>query len=185
MSDTPAYVVGQPHPNTNPRPTFEFKAPSPDHTGGGYPRVRSTEYRPETSRQGKEDVFVPVHRLAAVAWHLPDGTLGDDVRLSQLDGMDVHHVTPDGGAGMPAANGEDWTELIGHGDHSAVTQAERRAWAADEQRARDGQVRVDAEPCVECGGDPDEGVSVPSVDGPLCLGCAMELGKERGETVEL
>jgi hypothetical protein len=185
MSDTPAYVVGRPHPNTNPRPTFEFKAPSPDHTGGGYPRVRSTEYRPETSRQGKEDVFASIHRLAAVAWHLPDGTLGDDVHLSALDGMDVHHVTPNGGAGMPSANGDDWTELIGHGDHSSVTQAERRAWAEDAKRERDRQQRFGGRECVECGDDADDGVSVASVDGPLCLGCATRLGKERGETVEL
>jgi len=37
---------------------------------------------------------------------------------------------------------------------------------------------------VECGDEAD-GAEVPSVDGPLCLGCATRLGKERGETIDL
>ena len=182
MSDTPEYVVGRPHPNRLPYATFEFKRPSPAHTGGGYPRVRSVEYRPETSRQGREDVFVPIHRLAAVAWHLPDGTLGDDVRLSQLDGMDVHHVTPDGGPGMPSANGEDWTELIGHGDHSSVTQAERRAWAEDEKRQRKRQDRFgDTDRCAHARCD-DEVAARVGGEG-YCLAHATK--NANGETIEV
>jgi len=184
MSDEqpPDYVVGEPHPNTQGYATFEYKRPSPDHTGGGYARWRSIESRPETPRQGSEDVFVPIHRLAAVAWHLPDGVLGEDVNLSQLDGMDVHHVTPDGGAGMPSANGEDWTEVLGHGDHSAVTQSQRRAWAEDEKRKRERQERFgDTDRCAEPRCEEEVAARVGGED--YCLTHATE--NSDGETIEV
>jgi hypothetical protein len=146
--------------------------------------VRSTEYRDHTPGDGTDDVFVSIHRLAAVAWHLPDGTLGDDVRLADLAGMDVHHVTPDGDSGMPAANGEDWTDLVSHSRHSELTQAKRRAWAEDEKRRQTTVEESTPDHCEKCG-DADAEASVAGDGRELCLGCATALANATGATVEL
>lgn len=182
-TDAP-YVVGTPPRQQSATATFAYKAPSPGTTGGGYPKWRSYEHRPETARQGKEDVHVPVHRLAAVAWLLPDGTLGEDVRLSALDGVDVHHCL-----GMPAANLEDELQLRDHADHSSVTQAQIRAWGADAKRratADGGTATVpDPETCVECGDAYDgDGCGLSDRDGRYCLACATALAGD-GTTIEL
>lgn len=160
-------------------PRFYFKNSSPGYTGGGYAMVRSKERRDHTPGDGLEDVYVAVHRLAAVAWHLPDGTLGDDVRLADLDGVDVHHTQPDSDErGMPAANGEAWTELLDHGRHSEVTNAERRAWAeADRERAESAHAPSDR--CSECGTAGDASWAVEGRDGALCLSCATSVADGR------
>lgn len=179
--DPSRYVRGETYARRE-RPRFEFKPTATGYTGGGYPRVRSTERREHTPGDGTDDVFVSIHRLAAVAWHLPDGTLGEDVRLSALDGVDVHHTTPDGGPGMPSANGEAWTTVVDHGRHSEITQSQMRAWGEDsKQQATDDDVAVDR--CPECG-DESDGAAVGGREG-LCLGCAKQIGKQSGETIQL
>jgi len=173
------YVVGPTYARRD-TPRFEFKAGSPDHTGGGYPRLRSTERRPHTPGDGADDVFVPVHRLAAVAWHLPDGTLGEDVHLSALSGADIHHTQPDRDRrGMPAANGEAWTEMLDHGDHSEVTQAEMRAWAADAREAVEsdtdatqGTAEDSSRVCAACGAESDTLCIYRGVTEAVCPECA-------------
>jgi hypothetical protein len=172
------------------RPRFEFKPSSTGYTGGGYARIRSTEYREHTPGDGADDVFVSVHRLAAVAWHLPDGDLGTDVFLSELDGCDVHHTQPDAEArGMPAANGEGWTTVESHADHSKITQAEMRAYGADAKRAADGGDGVVSPSgvggCPECGGEVDgDGATVGEREG-LCLDCAADVAAGTDATIEL
>jgi hypothetical protein len=172
MPDAEEYVVGSASPRRAATAAFEFKAPdqtSRGGRGGGYPRWRSWEWRPETSRRNKEDVYVPVHRLAAVAWCLPDGTLGEDVSLSALAGMDVHHEL-----GMPAANIEGELALLDHGEHSSRTQAERRAHAEEAK-----QQAIDPDPapegCRQCGAAEDVTlVTSAAFDGEWCLSCATD-----------
>lgn len=57
---------------------------------GGYERWRSWEWRPHTSRQSKEGVYVYVHRLLAVAMAPQQKPISDV--LTALDGKDVHHI---------------------------------------------------------------------------------------------
>jgi len=177
------YVRGETYARRE-RPRFTFKPSTPGYTGGGYARIRSTEYREHTSGTGADDVFVAVHRLAAVAWHLPEGTLGEDVALSALSGVDVHHVQPDTGErGMPAANGEDWTKLVAHGRHSEITQAEMRAWGEDAKTAAEDCADEGAV-CSRCGGKDDFGGTVAGREG-LCFDCAAAVARETGETIEV
>jgi hypothetical protein len=167
-------------------PRFEYKPSATGYTGGGYPRVRSCERRDHTPGDGTDDVFVSIHRLAAVAWHLPDGTLGRDVFLSDLDGFDVHHTQPDADKrGMPAANGEAWTELVSHGRHSEITQTQRRAWAEDKKEQVTGQQTLsEPETCERCG-KADAEASVAGEDRELCIPCASAVAEASGATVEL
>jgi hypothetical protein len=154
-------------------PRFEFKPSSTNYTGGGYARIRSTEYREHTPGTGADDVFVAVHRLAAVAWHLPDGTLGDDVHLSDMDGMDVHHTQPGRDErGMPSANGEAWTTLVSHGGHSEITQSEMRAWGEDAKREIE---RETVDRCVRCNDEYEMGCTSEDWKGVACHDCATTL----------
>lgn len=168
------YVVGATHPNTLPYATFAFKRPSPDHTGGGYPRWRSVEWRPHTARQSSEDVFVPVHRLTAVAWCYDDEWSVGEI-LRDMDGKDVHHSL-----GMPSATVRGELEVIDHGEHSSVTQAERRAWAEDEKRRRE-QDRFGVETCAVVGCDSEVAARVGGER--YCLECATE--NADGERIEV
>lgn len=175
MTDSSDYVRGTTYARKE-RPTFEYKPSSTNYTGGGYARVRSSEYRDHTAGDGTDDVFVSVHRLAAVAWLLPDGELGTDVFLSDMGGMDVHHTQPDRDApGMPASNGEDWLELIDHGGHSEVTQAQMRAWGEDAKKQATleyDETDVPDDRCAECDEpDPDCRVGEKLV----CLECSMKV----------
>jgi hypothetical protein len=190
---TSKYVRGETYARKT-HARVETKPSATDYTGGGYRRIRSTERREHTPGDGTDDVFVSVHRLAAVAWHLPDGTLGTDVFLEGLDGVDVHHTQPDADVdtpGMPSANGPAWTALVDHGRHSEITQTEMRAYGADAKRALAGDggsagVGVGVEGgCPECGGAVDgDGATVGDAEG-LCLDCATERAKQRGLKVKL
>lgn len=151
------------------RPTFTFKPSSPGYTGGGYARIRSTEWREHTSRRAAEDVYVSVHRLAAVAWLLPDGVLGEDVHLSDLEGKDVHHTL-----GMPSANGEGWLELHDHGTHSSITQTEMRAYGEDAKRRVDDD-STDDDRCVRCDAELNTVCRSPDWNGNACPECAKRL----------
>lgn len=174
--DPYGYVVGTPHPQTQGYASFEYKAHAPGNTGGGYPRWRSTEWRPHTAARDKEDVYVPVHRLCAVAWCLPDGTLGDDVRLSDLDGVDVHH-----NLGMPAANvdpaspnfdPDDALEVVDHGTHAERTQAQVRAWAEDAKRSARDDGPTDDDRCGRCGAADGSLWACDDYEGVRCTECA-------------
>jgi hypothetical protein len=185
MATTPEYVVGPTYARRA-RPRFEFKPSAAGYTGGGYARVRSTERREHSPGDGADDVFVSVHRLAAVAWHLPDGTLGEDVSLSQLDGADVHHVQPDrDAAGMPAANGETWTTLVDHGTHSEITQAQVRAWGEDAKQQAADPVTHGPDGCAECGADADVLAESGAFEGQRCLECANDATDGTEYAIEL
>lgn len=167
MADCP-YTRGPAHPNRRDTATFEFKGHAPGYTGGGYPRWRSEEHREHTPVQGSESVYVPVHRLCAVAWLFPeDMTAAEILQSGELVGVDVHHTH-----GMPSVNTEDGLELVEHGRHGEITQARRRAWAEDtkrEQQSLDTPDRCDA--CREEVADP---WTIEGVGGAWCLSCARE-----------
>lgn len=192
----PFYVMGTPHPNTNTHPTVETK-PSPTlddsgrvQTGGGYEHARSTEYRPHTPRQGKESVYASIHRLCAVAWCFPDGQTAEDI---DLRGKDVHHGVSDE---WDSERGCEWLnvhdspnlpgaslEVLDHGEHSSVTNRDKRAWAEDAKRS----VAREDEPdrCPDCGEEPQTWATSPAVEGYECLRCvtrktddgAIEVGR--------
>jgi hypothetical protein len=188
-ADANPYVIGEASARRQDYATFEFKAPDPNGRGGrggGYPRWRSWEGRPETSRRGKEDVYVPVHRLAAVAWCLPDGDLGTDVTLAALDGVDVHHTT-----GMKAATiGESpnfegpGLELVAHARHAEITQTELRTraerarqQAADASGYEGGVSERDrTSVCARCGDETTTLCASPDFDGQRCPECAAAAG---------
>lgn len=172
------YVRGETHPNTLPVARFEFKRPSPGHTGGGYPRWRSVEWCEHTSRRSSQDVFVPVHRLSAVAWCYGDGWGVSEI-LTDMDGKDVHHEL-----GLPSATVESELSVIDHGEHSSVTQAERRAWARDEQRARE-QGGWGDDGCPECGAEVQNGGATVGATSGLCLSCATAEAKATDAQIEL
>jgi len=161
-------------------PRFEYKPTSPGHTGGGYARIRSSERRAHTPGDGTEDVYVSVHRLCAVAWLLPEGTLGETITLDALDGVDVHHTL-----GMPAANGEDWLELVDHGTHAEVTQSQMRAWAEDSKRDARDRDGGSSSQCGECGKESESLATIEGLDGQFCLACATEKAKATGRTIEV
>ena len=138
-------------------------------TGGGYERVRSYEHDPTKPGDRKRDVYVSIHRLCAVAWLLPE-----DAPLSVLDGMDVHHTT-----GVEWANfgdspnfEEPGLQLLEHGRHSEVTQAQMRAWAETSKE----QAEADPEPegCHACGATDANLWTSPDFDGERCTACAMD-----------
>ena len=187
MPDASDYVRGETYARRE-RPRFEFKPSATGYTGGGYARIRSTERRAHTPGDGTDDVFVSVHRLAAVAWHLPEGTLGEDVHLDALDGVDVHHRQPDSDApGMPAANGEAWTETVTHGTHSEITQSQMRAWGADAkrevERERERGRTADPNACDRCGEIVNVLVEATAYDGQRCLDCGQASGATDFEVV--
>lgn len=172
MPDATDYTHGPVPPQQSDTARFEFKAPDCSASGGrggGYPRWRSYEPRAETARRGKEDVYVPVHRLAAVAWLFPDDWNAADILASgQLIGADVHHEL-----GMPSTTIEGELSLCSHGTHSEITQAEKRAFAADTQRRIE---RGDPSPrCPGCGIELDDGgVTATNLSDPWCLDCVTD-----------
>lgn len=171
------YVVGQPHANQRDHAAFEFKQAAPDTTGGGYPRWRSYELRPKTPGTEKEDVYVAVHRLCAVAWLFDDDWTAEDIlRSGQLIGADIHHEL-----GMPSANIESELSLRDHGRHSEITQDQRRAWAEDKKREVQQQESqpvghsVDDDACDRCGEPDDPLAECDAWPGETrCIQCAKE-----------
>ena len=169
-ADACPYVVGPTYSRKD-RPTFEYKSGSPDHTGGGYPRVRSIEDGPEVSRAGMGDVFVSIHRLAAVVWcYDTDEPLGDV--CDDLRERDVHHQLE-----MPSANLPGHIEVLDHAEHSKRTGADRtrqRAWFEDAKRdaERREQGRGDAETCDADRCDGEAAATFDGVAESFCLECA-------------
>lgn len=199
-ADGHPYVTGTPHPNTKGWATFETKPPNRDRhgrrdSGAGYERWRSTEHRPHTARDGKEDVYVSHHRLLSViACFGEQDEHGEYVTpisevLRELDGRDVHHATGVEWVNAYAdddSNFEEFLQLRGHGEHSgvtnAVTNAKRRAWAetAKEQMAQD---TLERETCDGCGDAADVLTRSPDWDGLRCIACSQR--ESDGATIEV
>lgn len=190
------YSLGPVHGNTKSCATFSTKPTTQltdrrVDTGGGYERWRSTEYRPSSSVGRKEDVYVPVHRLSAVAWCYPEDMEVGEI-LQHLDGRDVHHTV-----GVEWANfgespnfDEPGLQVCDHGRHSEVTQAQMRAWAEDaKESAREGAGQMVAgggtagERCAECGDSEGVLATTENLEDNYCLGCVRE--RADGDTIEV
>lgn len=150
-----------------------FETKPGDGTGAGYERWRSYEWRPETPRQAKEDVYVSVHRLAAVSWCYPDEMAVSEI-LAHLDGKDVHHRS-----GIPYDNREGNLAVRDHGRHSEITQAQMRAFAEDAKRSLggsspDGTPTAHEDGCDRCGQPADVLATSEDWTGEYCLDCATD-----------
>lgn len=185
-SPSAGYTLGAPHPNTQPYATLETKPSHPEYTGGGYEHWRSTEHRPHTPRQGKEDVYVSVHRLTAVVECYDSATPIEDV-LADLDEKDVHHSAPevDDDWAVPWDNRPETLSVLSHRRHSERTQAQVRAGAEDAKRAAQGSVQPTAgeDVCAGCGEPAEMLATSAGFEGERCLDCAKR--DCNGETIEL
>lgn len=171
--DVDGYVLGPVHGNTNPYASFETKQTAEyldgsTGSGGGYERWRSYEYRPETSRQGKEDVHVSLHRLHYLVHpSLMDRPLGE--AMSALAGCDVHHAN-----GCRFDNRLENYDLLDHAEHSSLTQAELRAHGEDAKQAAAMPPSEAPEYCAGCGGEMEWECTSEGFEGTRCLPCAKQ-----------
>ena len=186
MPDSPRYVVGSTYARKQ-RAKYETK--DGYGSGAGYCRWRSTEWRPETARRSKEDVYVPVHRLAAVAWCYPDDMDVSEI-LRHMDGRDVHHTTGEKWANIGDSPNfdEPGLQVCDHGRHSSITQTQMRAWAEDAKRAAAGQIVAadghgDADTCFKCGEEHGMLCTTDSLDDNYCLKCIRDVAN--GEAIEV
>lgn len=178
-SRTFRYVRGRLSDRRKRIPTFEFKASSTNYTGGGYARVRTEEDRPDKPGDGLSTAYVSIHRLAAVVWCYDADRPLDEIQEDMI-GKDVHHVL-----GMPSANGEEFVEVVDHGGHSGITNTQKRAWAEDAKRARDGEWEPDDDgTCDECH-DRDAEATFDAVDEVYCIECASERARATDETIQI
>jgi hypothetical protein len=191
MPDPDDYVLGTPHGNTNTHPTVETKPSHPDYTGGGYERVRSSEYRPHTPGDRKESVYAYLHRLCAVAWFEDESATAEEI-LPALAGMDVHHNAPeaDRDRGIPWDNRESVLEVIEHGRHAEITQTERRAWAEDKKREIAQREQESLTPdrgpaCDRCGATDVPLGTGDGFDGAWCPECIEGWNEQRQKLEEL
>lgn len=198
-SDAEDYQLGPPHANTQGYASFETKPPAyfrdgSRDTGSGYERWRSTELRPSTARQGKEDVYVSVHRLAAIAWCYPDDMAVGEI-LQHLDGRDIHHTTEVEWANFGDSPNfpEMGLQVVGHGTHSEVTKAQMRAFAEDAKRQADasrseqvvaGDTTDGDGECAGCGRGDGSRATTDSLTGEYCLECVRERAAE-GDVIEV
>lgn len=184
VTDPHDYELGPTPPQTKGHATFETKpstvyADGSRDTGGGYERWRSTEFRPETPRQGKEDVYVAVHRLSAVAWCFADGVTAAEIDLC---GKDVHHAHPDDWSTRvewlnvhDSPNFPDASiEVHGHGEHTSITNTERRAYAED-AKADAADDAPDPDRCGACGDAAALLAESDDWEGAVCLDCSTRL----------
>lgn len=176
MSDAEApeaskYVVGETYARRS-IPRFEFKPGATGYTGGGYPRVRSVERGPENGKPpGKSgDVFVSIHRLIAVVACYPAEKPLAEIQ-DEMVSQDVHHEL-----GMPSANLPDYLSTRSHGDHSSITRAQQRAWAADAKRkqSRQQELGVGEERCPGCHEVTETWATTDRLDDEFCLDCTMQ-----------
>lgn len=181
------HELGPVHPNTKGYATFETKPTTYSldgtrDTGGGYEHWRSYEHDPTKPGTGKTDVYASHHRLLAVVACYPDDVPVGDI-LEDLHGKDVHHTT-----GVPWANfgaspnfDEPGLEVLDHGDHSSITNTQRRAWAEDARRTVESE--PDPDTCPGCGDVPDVWCTSEGFDGRRCLACAKR--ECDGEPIEV
>lgn len=177
MTEGCPYVRGETYARKR-TPTFEFKAGATGYTGGGYARIRSRERREHTPGDGTDDVFVPVHRLAAVVWcYDADRPIAEVTE--HLRAHDVHHQLE-----FPSANLPAHIEVVDHGEHAAMTNSapsrtELRAYYEDAKRERDQGGDAD-DGCPECG----EAVAAAVGGQRYCIEHATEHATD-GQTVDL
>ena len=161
-------------------------------SGGGYERIRTTEHDPRNASDGTTSVQFSHHRLLAIAWNvdratgvpiLPPGTEGV-VDPAVLVGDDVHHNAPevDGERAIPWDNREACLTVEDHGEHAGITNAERRAYARDGQKLRDGTETLPSAGCDACDADETK-ATFAGTDAEYCLECAT--AKADGRTVEI
>lgn len=169
------YVIGESSAR-NDFASFEFKAHWSEGSGGGYPRWRSWEFDESLGR--KKDVYVSVHRLCALAWLFPDDQTAEEILETGVfhpNRVDVHHELE-----HPSCNIEDELELLEHGSHSEITNAQVRAWAEDARRRveeSDGHQTSGEAGCGRCGATAETLTASPDWgDEYRCLECAMETG---------
>lgn len=181
------YVRGPSYARKHAR--LETRMGTPSQSGRGYERIRTTEHVDSDPRDGAVDVEFSHHRLLALAWDvgecLPDADYEGLVDPAILDGWDVHHDAPEADAerGVEWDNRECVLALETHADHAGLTNAERRAYAADGQRLRDGETTLPEAGCPECG---DTDVETPATVGDtsgLCIECATTIAERTDETV--
>lgn len=174
-----AYTYGEPHPQTQSYATHYTKPASDGYTGGGYELWRSVERRPETPTRGKEDVYVAVHRLTAVAACYPDDMPLPDV-LDDLREKDVHHES-----GVPWDNRPSNLSVVTHGRHSEITNTKRRAWAEDAKRdAEETPPDPDADECDGCGEATTDALARSDEwDGEWCIEC-VQAHRERQQALD-
>lgn len=131
-------------------------------------------------------MYVAHHRLLAVVACYPDDMAVSDI-LAHLDGRDVHHSAPEVEEdwGVEWDNRPECLHVVEHGRHSEITQAQMRAWAADDRETA-RQVALGETPQDRCGqcGEPARTLA-ESADwsGVFCLDCAAEASD--GATIEV
>ena len=165
----------------------------PSDSAGGYERVRSTERVESDARDGAIDVYAAHHRLLAIAWNLerrgtgepilPEGYEGV-VDMDVIAGDDVHHDAPEADAerGVPWDNREACLVVEDHGAHAGLTNAERRAYARDGQKLRDGVETLETGGCATCDAEETK-ATFDGDDADYCLECATE--QADGRTVRM
>lgn len=166
MATTTDYGLG---PSRAVQQFARFETKRGSGSGAGYERWRSWEYRPHTPRDGKQDVFVPHHRLLAVVACYPEDMPVGEV-LAHLKGRDVHHKS-----GVEWDNRPDNLAVREHGTHAEITQAQMRAWAEDARDRATGPPTFDQDRCDNCGDEADVLASSSDFDGEVCIACAKRL----------
>jgi len=170
------YVVGEAHHNRKDTATYYTKPPVAGCTGGGYELWRSNEERAGYPDGKKYDVYVSVHRLLAVVACYSEHWSVAEINADMVD-KDVHHES-----GVPWDNRPDEITVMEHGRHASLTNSEKRAYAEDAKRLRDGQETIDdSGGCSECGSGAE--ARIDNTD--YCLSCATDAAAGRDVTVEV